>query len=164
MKAGGRQASRKEKLENLMNEFVSRRGWCSTSTPTRDDAASYLFLLIHLLVFLSALLLLRCPFQNYLFIFFPTLFSSLSNSLSSSLSTLSFSSSTTLLTAIFPPLLIPRTPFYSTLTLIPHHSDKRNWTICSSLMTSDEIQNIWALRNSASNSTSSRELDAVLIN
>ena len=93
-------------------------------------------------------------------LFSPTLFCSLSNSLSSSLSTLSFSSSTTLLTAIFPPLLIPRTPFYSTLTLIPHHSDKRNWTICSSLMTSDEIQNIWALRNS----TSRRELDAVLIN
>ena len=55
MKAGGRQASRKEKLENLMNEFVSRRGWCSTSTGTRDDAASYLFLLILLLVFLFPL-------------------------------------------------------------------------------------------------------------
>ena len=67
MKAGGRQARRKEKLENLMNEFVSRRGWCSTSTGTRDDAASYLFLLI-LLVFLSALLLLQFPFQNYLLI------------------------------------------------------------------------------------------------
>ena len=67
MKAGGRLASRKEKHENLMNEFVSRRGWCSTSTGTRDDAASYLFLLI-LLVFLSALLLLQFPFQNYLLI------------------------------------------------------------------------------------------------
>ena len=51
-------------------------------------------------------------------------------------------------------------PFYSTLTLIPHHHDKRNWTICLF----DEIQNMWALRISYSNSASSGELDAVLIN
>ena len=147
MKASGRQARRKEKLENLMNEFVSRRGWCSTSTGTRDDAASFLLRSSPSPVSFSKLPLYILPYLVLLLVkFLVVLFIDLVVLLLDHLADSNLS-----------------TPSYSSYTLLFHPDldpPPLCLSVCSSLMTSDEIQNIWALRNS----TSSRELDAVLIN